>query len=160
MNWDNLKEAGNNDTRADEALSATGDSIRKSVPVIGRVRKNIKQEFVVLCGIYILLLLITFLSVKTIFSTLVASTIAFFLLLQTGYYIFRFYRFYKLTGRADVNTRKNIRQVIYALEVAIEQYKSYIFFTLPLAGSLLFILFEHQQIAAYFHNLITTNTGS
>ena len=158
MNWDNLKEAWDNDASAGKTIAATGVSIRKSVPVVGRIRKKMKHEFVLFCSLYLLLLLMTLFRVKTTPIILLVSTIAFFLLLQTGYFVFRFYRFYTTSSRTDLNTRKNIRHVLYTLEIAVEQFKNFLFFTLPLVGSLLFILFEYPHISGFIQNLIVSGT--
>lgn len=56
MNFDNLKEAWRSDTDEDRSLSFHEVSIKNPVPVIGKVRKNMKRGLTVLCSFYLFLL--------------------------------------------------------------------------------------------------------
>jgi len=159
MNFDRLKEAWHNDAHEDKAAPSLDMAMRKAVPVMDRVRRTMKIEMAVQFGFYLLLLLVLFLWIDRPFLTPFVFVFAVSLLIQTVYYGLRFYRFYKSASCADLNIRKNTRHLIYSLEVHIELYKSYLAFSLPLVGSLFFILFARHRIYAYFQSLLTSGTA-
>ena len=60
------------------------------------------------------------------------SIAIFLLLIQTVYYFFRFYLFYKATGRYDLSIKKSINKIVYELELNIEIYKTFNYCAMPL----------------------------
>lgn len=132
MNFDNLKDAWANDKREDSPLPFRNVPVGKTSSAISRIRENMKREFILQVAAFILLILPLLGSSKNALSVFMVSIAIFLLLIQTVYYFFRFYLFYKATGRYDLSIKKSINKIIYELELNIEIYKTFNYCAMPL----------------------------
>lgn len=132
MNFDSLKDAWVNDKREDSHLSFKSVPLNRAFTLVTKVRKNMKKEFISQVMAFILLIFILYGSVKGSLSIFVVSIAIFLLLAQTIYYFFRFYVFYRNTGRYDLSMRKSISGIVYELELNIEIYRTFNYCALPL----------------------------
>lgn len=133
MNFDDLKDAWSGDMTDVPPLPVKDIPLKKVTSSFTNIRRNMRREFFSQIAGYLVMIII-FLSVcKTVFSIYVVSVITFVLLMQCGYYFFRFYLFYKGTGRYDLSLKSSIRKIIYELELNIEIYKTYSCCAMPLA---------------------------
>jgi hypothetical protein len=83
---------------------------------------------------FVFLILIALRSPQNTSSVYIVSIAIFLLLVQTGYYLSRFYLFYKAIGRYDLSSRKSIHKITYELELNIEIYKTFNYFVAPLVA--------------------------
>jgi hypothetical protein len=125
MNFDNLKDAWANDKTDDSHLPLRHVPVGKTSSAISRIRKNMKREFILQIAAFILLILPLLGPSKNALSVFMVSIAIFLLFIQTVYYFFRFYLFYKATGRYDLSIKKSIYKIIYELELNIEIYKTF-----------------------------------
>ncbi len=132
MNFDNLKDAWVNDKMEDLHLSMRNVPVGQTSSAVSKIRKNMKKEFILRIAVFILLVLFLLGSSKNALSVFLVSIAIFLLLLQTVYYFFRFYLFYKVTGRYDLSIKKSIYRIIYELELNIEIYRIFNYCALPL----------------------------
>jgi hypothetical protein len=161
MNFDNLKDAWADDKTDDIFLPIRKVPIGETSSVVSKLRKRMKREFISEVIGFVLLLLIILQIPKNTLSLFIVSIAIFLLLLQTGYYFFRFYLFYKAIGRCDLSLRKSIHKITYELELNIEIYKTFNQFVAPLIaliiiGSIstslfvIFIVLGISQIISFF----------
>lgn len=132
MNFDNLKDAWANDKREDSHLPFRTVPVGKTSSAISGIRKNMKREFILQIAAFLLLTLLLLDSSKNALSIFMVSIGIFLLLIQTVYYFFRFYLFYKATSRYDLSLKKSIYKIIYELELNIEIYKTFNYCAMPL----------------------------
>jgi hypothetical protein len=132
MNFDNLKDAWANDKTDNSHLPIRHVPVGKTTSAISRIRKNMKREFILQVIAFILLILPPLGASKNALSVFMVNIAIFLLLIQTVYYFFRFYLFYKATGRYDLSIKKSIYKIIYELELNIEIYKTFNYCAMPL----------------------------
>ena len=130
MNFDELKDAWARDRVPGVVLPAI--ILEKTGSAIGRIRRNMQMEFVwVIIGYGATLAYVLVLG-RTRFSFLVICAGS-FLLVQTIYYFFRFFLFYRRMSRFDLGLRKHLRRFVYEFELNLEIYKTYSFCVTPIA---------------------------
>lgn len=156
MNFDNLKSAWEQDKTEQQYLSISDIYIGRSTTVVGKIRRNMKKEFLFQFSCYLLLLLIFFLWIKNPITEPIMTVITFILLMQSGYYTYRFYYFFKSIGRADLGIKKNIRHIIYELEINMDAYKIYTFCTFPLVSLFFLAIVADRSISSYIQEVITS----
>jgi hypothetical protein len=133
MNFDDLKGAWADDTVAGSQLPKHTIPVQKTSTTISKIRKNMKFEFIMQIVSYTVVIILYFLFSKTALSVFIVSVSAFILLMQSAYYFFRFYLFYKAADRYDLSIRNSIRKIIYDLELNIEIYRTWSYCAMPLA---------------------------
>lgn len=152
MNFDNLKDAWANDKTEDSHLPFRNVPVGKTSSAISRIRKNMKREFILQVAAFILLTLPLLNSSKNALSIFMVSIAIFLLLIQTVYYFFRFYLFYKATGRYDLSLKKSIYKFIYELELNIEIYKTFNYCAMPLI--ILIIIGSSMDLTTFFQQKV------
>jgi hypothetical protein len=152
MNFDNLKDAWANDKTEDSHLPFRNVPVGKTSSAISRIRKNMKREFILQVAAFILLILPLLGSSKNTLSIFMVSIAIFLLLIQTVYYFFRFYLFYKATGRYDLSIKKSIHKIIYELELNIEIYKTFNYCAMPLI--ILIIIGNSTDLTTFFQQKV------
>lgn len=153
MNFDNLKDAWANDKVEDSHLSFRDVAAGRSSSAVSKIRKNMKREFILQIAVFIFLILLLLWSSKDPLSVFIISIAIFLLLIQTLYYFFRFYLFYKATGRYDLGIRKSLYKIMYELELNIEIYKTFNYCALPLV--ILIIAGNSMDLTAFIHQKVT-----
>ena len=156
MNFDNLKDAWANDKTDESHLPIRNVPVGKTSSAISMIRKNMKREFIIQIAAFILLIFPLLGPSKNALSVFMVSIAIFLLFIQTVYYFFRFYLFYKATGRYDLSIKKSIYKIIYELELNIEIYKTFNYCAMPLiiliviGGSTDLTTFFQQKVADGF----------
>ena len=130
MNFDELKDAWAKEAVPPGKLSAELTARGRSA--IDHIRRNMRMELLWTLISYVLLLLFLLFYSHTRWSLLLLCT-ASFLFMQTFYYFFRFFLFYRRTERYDWGLRKSLRQFVYEFELNMEIYKTYAFCVTPVA---------------------------
>jgi hypothetical protein len=133
MNIDELKDAWSQDEPKGMKLPLSTETLGKTNSVVGRLRKNMRSELISLLICYAILLTYLFAGVRTNFLFNITSILFFVILVLNCFYYFRFYVFYKSTGRYDFNVKDSIRKIAYELELNTEIYKTYNFSVTPIA---------------------------
>ncbi|HEX6427782.1 MAG TPA: hypothetical protein VF008_08860 [Niastella sp.] len=152
MNFDNLKDAWANDKTEDPHLPFTNVPVGKTSSAISKIRQNMKREFNLQIIGFILLTLPLLGSSKNALSVFIVSIAIFVLLIQTVYYYYRFYLFYKATGRYDLSIKKSIYKIIYELELNIEIYKTFNYCAMPLI--ILIIIGDSTNLTTFFQQKV------
>lgn len=152
MNFDNLKDAWANDKTDDSHLPIRNVPVGKTSSAISRIRKNMKREFIAQVAAFILLVLLLLGSSINALSIFMVSIAIFLLLILTVYYFFRFYLFYKATGRYDLSIKKSIYKIIYELELNIEIYKTFNYCAMPLL--ILLIIGNSTDMTTFFQQKV------
>ena len=134
MNFDNLKGAWADDKTGDSPLPVRKVPLSETSSVVSKLRRNMKREFILQVIGFVFLILVVLRSPQNTSSVYIVSIAIFLLLAQTGYYLSRFYLFYKSIGRYDLSLRKSIFKITYELELNIEIYKTFNYFATPLVA--------------------------
>jgi hypothetical protein len=130
MNFDELRDAWAKEPVAGAALPPV--IAERTGSAVTRIRRSMQLEFAwVIIGYAATLVFVLSLG-PTRFSFLVICS-ASFVIVQTIYYFFRFFLFYRKMARYDLGLRKNLRQFVYELELNMEIYKTYAFCVMPVA---------------------------
>jgi len=154
MNIEDFKDAWKHDTAVQNRPALSRLPINGTSSVVYRIRRNIRNEFIIQVLVYLACLLFFLLRPKTALPVFLVSIITLILILQSVFYLSRFYRFYKAIGRLDLSLRKSIRKIIYDLELNIEIYRAYIYYAIPLFLLALITFLNGDGVAIYFRNLV------
>jgi len=155
MNLDELKDAWSNDVPQHMPLPVNAALQGKTSSAITRIRSNMRREFIITLLSYFVMGFLLFQRSQTPFFLIVGGTALFVLLLQNGYYFFRFYLFYRTMSRYDFNMRESIRKVVYELELNTEIYKTYNFCIIPLTIIIVITIVGGKGLADYLLHLLT-----
>ena len=154
MNFDNLKEAWAND-KPETQLPSEIPQGKTSVAVTS-IRRNMRIEFISqLIGLLLLIFWVRWASMNRL-SFFLVSIAAFLLAIQTVYYLFRFYIFYRSMGRYDLSMKKSLRKIVYELELNIEIYKTFNYCAVPLI--ILIIVCSSMDLTTYISQTVTHGT--
>jgi hypothetical protein len=133
MNIDELKDAWDQDEPKGMHLPLTTAMLGKSTSLIGKIRRNMKAEFIALLICYVLIVLVLFDGARSSFFYNITIILLFSLVVLNCFYYFRFYVLYKSIGRYDLSMRESIRKITYELELNSEIYKTYSVSAMPLS---------------------------
>jgi hypothetical protein len=133
MNIDELKDAWSQDEPKGMKLPMSTEMLGKTTSVLGGLRKKMKAELISLLICYTLIIVVLFEGVKSPLFFNVTSILLFSLLVINIFYYFRFYVFYKSTGRYDLSMAKSVSKIAYELELNAEIYKTHSFSAIPLS---------------------------
>ncbi len=157
MNIDDLKDAWNNDEPKGMALAANTGMLGKTTSAVGKIRKNMKTEFIAVVISYSLFIALMFYGVRSAIFFDVASILMFIIIVLNGFYFFRFFLFYKSISRYDLNMMNSVRKFTYELELNTEIYKTYNFCVAPLAVLITFVLLCGNSAIVFSHFIQASN---
>jgi uncharacterized membrane protein (DUF485 family) len=157
MNIDDLKDAWNHDEPKGMQLALSTAALGKTNSAIGRIRRNMKSEFIAVLISYIFFVSLMFYGIHSAFVFNVASVFMFIILLLNGFYFFRFYLFYKSISRYDLNMKTSIRKITYELELNTEIYKTYNFCITPVVVLISFILLYGNKGTGFMRYVLASN---
>jgi hypothetical protein len=146
MNFDELKDAWAKEPVPGAALPA--NVAEKTGSAVLRIRRSMRLEFTWLIVAYAAALVFVLFFGQARLSFLVVCCGS-FLLVQLGYYIFRFLLFYRRAGRYDMGLRKHLRRFTYELEVNMEIYRVYSFCVVPTGCLLVIALMDASGRASF-----------
>ena len=138
MNIDDLKDAWNKDEPSGMHLSVSTALVKDTTSAIGKIRRNMKSEFIATLVSYLMMLVFLVFYQHNPFFFIAASSLIFTLMIPNAFFFFKFYVFYKSISRYDLNLKKSIRKMTYELELNVELYKSYNICITPLAVLIVF----------------------
>ena len=156
MNIDELKDAWRNDEPKGMHLQVSTAMLGKTTSAVGRIRKNMKTEFIAVIVSYTMFTALMFYGLQSAFFFNVASIFMFIIIVLNGFYFFRFYLFYKSISRYDLNMRDSIRKITYELELNTEIYKTYSFCVTPLAVLISFTLLCGNRGLGFMHYILAS----
>ena len=90
MNIDELKDAWNKDDSGDMRLHLDTANLNKTTSAVGRLRRNMKMEFISLLICYILIFAVLFRDVRSPLFFNITVILLFSLLVINAFYFFRF----------------------------------------------------------------------
>jgi uncharacterized membrane protein (DUF485 family) len=157
MNIDELKAAWNNDEPGGMHLPVSTAMLGKTKSAVGKIRRNMKTEFIAVLVSYTMFVALMFYGVQSVIFFNVASIFMFIIIVLNGFYFFRFFLFYKSISRYDLNMKNSIRKVTYELELNAEIYKTYNFCVTPLAVLISFILLCGNNGLGIMRYLLASN---
>jgi hypothetical protein len=164
MNIDDLKDAWSNDEPKGARLPDSIANLGKTTSAVGRIRKNMKSEFIALLIFYMLLISflifirLQFTGLQTAFYFNTISVLLFMVLILNCFYYSRFYFFYKSISRYDLNLSDSIRKIAYELELNTEIYKTYNFSVTSLAVLVTIALIGGKRAFDYILRVLSSNT--
>ncbi len=154
MNFDNLKEAWANDKPETQLLPAIPQG--KTSAAVASIRRNMRIEFISqLVALALLIFFVRWASVNRL-SFFLVGIAAFLLAIQTIYYLFRFYIFFRSMSRYDLAMKKSLRKIVYELELNIEIYRTFNYCAVPLI--ILIIVCSSMDLTSYFSQTVTDGT--
>lgn len=157
MNIDEIKDAWK-DQKPDFAHSPLSEAIYgKTVSVVNKIRKNMKNEFIATLLSYIILIWFLFFRQTDPFLFNVTSLLFFIMVVLNTYYFFKFYVFYKATSNYNSNLKNGITKIAYDLELNIEIYKAYNFCITPIAIMVAIGMFCGKQASAFILQGLTNS---
>jgi len=157
MNIDDLKDAWSQDEPKEMHLPVSTAQLGKTTSAVGKIRKNMKTEFIAVLVSYSMFIALMFYGLQSVFFFNVASIFMFIIVILNGFYFFRFYLFYRSISRYDLNMKNSIRKVTYELELNAEIYKTYNFCVTPLAVLVAFTLLCGNRGIAFMHFILSSN---
>ncbi|WP_184543982.1 hypothetical protein [Mucilaginibacter sp. FT3.2] len=160
MNIDDLKDAWNNNEPKGMQLPDSRVITGKTTSVIDKVRSNMKSEFIATIAAYPVIIAFLIFSHQTPFFFNIASVLLFTVMILNAYFYFRFYTFYKSTGRYNFSVKESIRKITYELELNTEIYKAYNFCVVPLAIILTITLFCGKSVSGYAQHILASDSIS
>lgn len=161
MNLDDLQKQWQQQPAGHFQLPTQLDSLKKAHTPVEKIRKNMKNEFwFQLAGLAVLAAAPMLMKSSREFLLIYYAFLPVVLAIS-GYYLFRFFRFYQDSIRMDLDTRKNLYRFYYEMKLNIEAYKAFNYsigiFLIPLG--LLFVLqdkFPDPFLA--IHQYLSTHT--
>ena len=157
MNIDELKDAWKNDEPKGMNFRAEAAMTGKTTSAVGRIRKNMKTEFIAVLISYTMFTALMFYGLQSVLFFNLASIFMFIIIVLNSFYYFRFYLFYKSISRYDLNMKNSIRKITYELELNAEIYKTYNFCVTPLAVLITFILLCGNRGIGFMQYLLASN---
>jgi uncharacterized membrane protein (DUF485 family) len=157
MNIDDLKDAWSNDEPKGMQLPVSTAMLGKTTSAVGRIRKNMKTEFIAVSISFVLFVALMFYGVHSAFLFNIASVYMFIITVLNGFYFFRFYLFYKSISRYDLNMKNSIRKITYELELNTEIYKTYNFCITPVVVLISFILLYGNKGTGFMRYVLASN---
>ncbi|MBO9641049.1 MAG: hypothetical protein J7576_22960, partial [Siphonobacter aquaeclarae] len=101
------------------------DSLKKARNPVEKIRQNMKNEFwFQLIGLLVISLAPALMKSSREFLVIYYSFLPVVLAIS-GYYLTRFFRFYRDTIRMDMDTRKNLYRFYFEMKLNIEAYKAF-----------------------------------
>lgn len=159
MNIDELKDAWNKDDSGNMRLHLDTERLNKTTSVLGRLRRNMKTEFMSLLICYVLIFAVLFRDVRSPLFFNITVILLFSLVVINAFYFFRFYIFYKSIGRYDLSIANSISKIAYELELNTEIYKTYSFSAIPLSVLASLTLIASKVRFDNLSNFILTQNG-
>lgn len=160
MNIDELKDAWGQDEPKGMHLPSSTETLGKTTSVVGRIRKNMKVEFIALLICYVgIILFIILYKVQSSFFLDITKILLFSILILNCFYFFRFYVFYRTISRYDLNIKNNLRKIVYEMELTTEIYKTYNFSAMPLSVLTAIALISSKINFAHMRNVLTPGSG-
>lgn len=161
MNLDDLQKQWQQQPDEHIQLPVQLDSLKKARNPVEKIRQNMKNEFwFQLIGLLVISLAPALMKSSREFLVIYYSFLPVVLAIS-GYYLTRFFRFYRDTIRMDMDTRKNLYRFYFEMKLNIEAYKAFNYcigiFLIPLG--LLFALqdkFPDPFLA--IHQYMSTHT--
>jgi hypothetical protein len=158
MNFDDLKNSWADATVEDMPSLIEHLPLEATSPAVNKIRRNMRNEFIAQVLSYWVIIIVFIAVSKTALSILIVILSTFILLMQTGYYFWRFYIFYRQISRYDLSLKKSIRKFIYELELNIEIYKTYSFCAMPLATLAGLAILAPHVVTAFVRYLIDSGS--
>lgn len=124
MNFDQLKDEWNNNNAPHQEISEDMLKIKEARTPIDKIRKQMKQEFMLQVAS---LALGAFIPKIFDFSIPLKSTYLIFFVIAVAfctYYFYKFYRFYKHSYDLSIDSRKNLLWFYYEMKLNVELYKA------------------------------------
>ncbi|WP_113662498.1 hypothetical protein [Pedobacter nanyangensis] len=124
MNFDQLKDEWNNNSAQHQEVSEDMLKIKEARTPIDKIRKQMKQEFLIQV---FSLALAAFVPQIFDFSISLKSTYLIFygvVVAFCTYYFYKFYTFYKHSYDLSIDSRKNLLWFYYEMKLNIELYKA------------------------------------
>lgn len=139
MNFDELKSQWGQEDIPEESIPALKLALKHSNNAIDKVRSNMKKDFwgfiaLEIIGLALLLIVPCYIYIHHILSFILWS---FFLLFSiiTGYFLFKFYRFYKKSYKLSYSMKDNLWWFYYELRSFIDFYYTFNFVSLMMGIS-------------------------
>lgn len=151
MNFDEMKDAWAKEPVPGAVLPA--NVAERTGSAVTRIRRSMRIEFGWVIIGYAATLVFVLLVGPTRFSFLVICS-ASFVIVQTVYYFFRFFLFYRRMVRYDLGLKKNLRQFVYELELNMEIYRTYAFCVTPVAFLLWIALMDASGRTGFLRSFL------
>ena len=122
--------------------------VRETHSIIDAVRKNMRMEFYLFITIPWLYLIPIFSRTRSELSNLILVITALVFVLVIGFYMLRFYTFYKKSGKMLFNTKDNLMWFYYELRHNMELYRSFTYHSISIgffAGFLMAVVAPHIE---------------
>ena len=155
MNIDDLKDAWNKDEPEGMHLPMSTAVLGKTTSAVAKIRKNMRMEFITFVVFYPVIFVILFLWQQNAFFFNTTCALLFAIVMLKGYYVLRFYSFYKLMGNYDLSIKNSVSKVAYQLEINIELYKAFNFCVTPLFLMIGYGVVCDKHTADYIQHALT-----
>src|ERR1700733_12878345 len=99
MNIDDLKDAWKDDEPKGMNFRVKTAMLGKTTSAVGRIRKNMKNEFIAVLVSYTMFVALMFYGIQSALFFNVAAVFMFIIIVLNCVYYFRFYLFYKSISR-------------------------------------------------------------
>ena len=160
MNFDNIKEAWDNESANDFVVPQKIKQLKAAQQPIDKIKKNMKHElFVQFYGILLVGVLPVLFHIA--YELLVLYYALYFLMLIIcAVYLGKFYFFFKEINHSTLNSKENLYELYYEIRLKIETYKSFSYLLSPFSILLSAILIFGQDTQNLLNKLETiSNTN-
>jgi len=156
MNFDELQKQWDSQSDDQITIDPNLERYRKVGTVLDKVRKNIRNEFLLWVGAMVFLVLVPLVDLYKIVG--IARFTYYLILVQMllaslGYYR-RFFYFYKSTKQFEVlNSRENLLKLYYDLKFSIDSYKTISYVMIPQGLIMYLIMFSVGKVDVWIEKL-------
>lgn len=160
MNFDNIKEAWDNQSANDFEVPQKIKKLKSAQQPIDKIKKNMQHELY--AQFFGILIIGIFPQIFNIIHEFYLLYYAFYalMILVSAYYFIRFYFFFKEINHSTLNSKENLYELYYEIRLKIEMYKSFAYLLAPFSILLSSILIFGLDKKGILNKLATiTNTN-
>jgi hypothetical protein len=156
MNFDELQKQWDSQSDGQITIDPNLEKYRKVSSVLDKVRKNMRNEFLLWVGAMVFLIVVPLVDLYKIvgFARFTYYLILVQMLLASLGYYRRFFYFYKSTKQFEVlNSRENLLKLYYDLKFSIDSYKTISYVMIPQGMIMYLIMFSVGRADVWIEKL-------
>ena len=159
MNFDNIKEAWDNESANDFKVPNKIEQLKTAQQPVEKIKKNMKHElYAQFFGIVLIGFFPQIFDIVHEFYVLYYALYA-LMIIVSAYYFMKFYFFFKEINHSTLSSKENLYELYYEIRLKIEMYKSFAYLLAPFSILLSAILIFGLDKKGFLNKLATiTNT--
>lgn len=160
MNFDNIKEAWDNESSNDLRIPQKMGPLKSARQPLEIIKRNMKHElFAQFLGIAIIGFFPQMFKIIREFYLLYYALYG-LMIIVSAYYFVKFYFFFKEINHASLSSKENLYELYYEIRLKIEMYKSFAYLLAPfsiLLSAILIFGIDKKGVLDKLENITNTN---